>query len=1006
MRLVCSLLACFALSLGLILTGCEPGARDGGDPKDAAPQKDKANQPGKDGRPSTKDTRGKDKDKDASAKDDAKDSSAKDDGKAGKGADTTNGQSSARPTPNADGITVLQERDDRLMIALPNRMIVIAQEIPTAPVVSVQMFVKTGSIYEQEHVGAGLSHFLEHLLSGGTTTTTSEDETNKILGRIGAQVNAATSLDQVWYYINTTRDFAPDAVHRMSDWMKNSVIDKKEYDREREVIQREFQMRQGQPSTILWELMQQARYTVHPARHPIIGYIDDFMDVSRDEIYDFYRRMYVPNNMVFVVVGDIDKEKIVAQITEQWKDVEPKPLPDLSFPKESPVTKPQTLEGTAYIERPRLRLVWPGSEKLGAEGDYALDLLAVTLGQGESSRLVRTVRDQQRLVTTISAFNVSHTWGEGYFVADAELVLPKTAPADKMQMELSAVRAAILEQVERIKNEGVSEAELARAKRQTLAQVIYAAQTAEDIADRMANDIIGMGDPDFLRKYAAEVQKLTAEDVKAAANRFLNPQKLLTLKLLPSEEKIEPLERPKTVTDADDIEREPFDLDNRVVIEKLKDNVKPDAQARPVVVEKPTHHTLSNGLRLVVGRNTLIPATSIQLYQLGGLLADDPGLQGVANATAVMQTRGTETRTAQEIAQQSEDLGAAVVTRCGYNTSYARADCLADDWPAVMELLADVWQNPTFPADEWEKMQPRLIAAIEGQQSRWDTALGLKFRDTYFLNGHPWSTTTLGRKEVVSALTVENLTQFHRERLGASTSVLAVFGDVDPDAVVKEAERLFGKMPAEPKVAFNPPAPDTAPAGKVTFTTPMQTTAVQIGMGPGVERKDEDYAGIAVLTKVLDAFPGGTLTYELRMRDKGLAYAVWAYQVTGVVPGYIAAGFNCKAEDVDEALGRTLSALDAAQAEPVEPDTLARAQAAVLTGEFFSKQSNADRATDAALALLYGLPKDEAELFIKQVRSLTPEQLQSIAKEYLANRVVVILKEQPAPPEEKGEAKE
>jgi len=217
-------------------------------------------------------------------------------------------------------MTVLDQRQDRLIVTLPNRLIIAAQRVPAAPVVSVQAWVKTGSIYEQEHVGAGLSHFLEHLVSGGTTENRTEARSNALLGRIGAQTNAATSLDNVWYYINTTSEHTDTAIDLLSDWLQHNLVLESEYTRERDVIRSEFKMGDADPGRIFWKLTQRARYDAHPARHPTIGYLDEFLTISRDEIHDFYKRMYVPNNTVFVVAGDIDPRKVVDQVARRWKD--------------------------------------------------------------------------------------------------------------------------------------------------------------------------------------------------------------------------------------------------------------------------------------------------------------------------------------------------------------------------------------------------------------------------------------------------------------------------------------------------------------------------------------------------------------------------------------------------------------------------------------------------------------------------------------------------------------
>ena len=716
MRLVLASLTTIAL-LCFSLTACKPGDPAGVPKKEKMSKTEMKDQ--KDA--ATKDSGTKvEKLKDAPAKDaPAKDAAAK--------IDPAPLQPRIAP-PLAKEYAILQSKPDRLMVELPNRLIVIAQEIHTAPVVSAQVWIKTGSIYEQEHVGAGLSHFLEHLLSGGSTSNRTEKESNEILGRIGARTNAATSLQQVWYYINTTRPYAADAIDLLSDWMQNSIISQAEYDRERQVIQREFEMGQGEPDRIFWKMLQQARYKAHPARHPTIGYIDEFLSISRDEIYDFYKRMYVPNNMVFVVAGDIQKEKVIDQIAQLWKDAKPGELPKLSFPTEPVIEKPIDVSGTADVRRPRIRIAWPGT-RLAGEGDYALDLLGSILGHGESSRLVRTVRDQQKLVNAIGAYNFSATWGEGFFGIDADVVVTPlapevspTSPDQAINQSIDAARAAILAEVERVQKEGVTAEELARAKRQTIAQVVYSAQTAEDMADRMARDVIGMSDPDYLQKYAQAVQKVTAEELQVAAQKFLVPQRTITLRLTPSVGGPPPaLTRPENEVDPSTLASEPVNLDNSEIIKVIRARGNDGAAAINAAATEPVkHYTLSNGLKLLVGRSTTIPAVAIELYHMGGLLADDPGIEGVANATWSMLPKGTTTRSAQQIASQIEDLGAGLSTLVGNNVHYTKATALKEDWATVLELVADVTLNPTFPEDEWNNLQRRLVAAIERQTDTWD----------------------------------------------------------------------------------------------------------------------------------------------------------------------------------------------------------------------------------------------------------------------------------------------
>ena len=894
------------------------------------------------------------------------------------------------PAEAVPSFTVLQQRDDRLMVELPNRMVVVAQSVPTAPVVSVQAWVKTGSLYEQEHVGAGLSHFLEHLVSGGSTATRPEAVSTATLGSIGAATNAATSLDTVRYYINTTAPHTDTAVDLLSDWMQNSLISQTEYERERDVIQREFSMGQGDPGRIHWKLTQQARFAEtpdHPGAHPTIGYLDEFLDVTRDQIYDFYKRMYVPNNMVFVVVGDIDPREVVDQIAGLWGDVPTGALPELSFPIATGASEPVTVTGPAAIARPRVRLLWPGV-KLGGVHDYALDLLAGILGGGESSRLVRDLRDNRQLVTSIDAFNYSAHWGEGFFGVDYELVEPGAA---------EAVRNAVQAQIDRLRVEPVSDEELDRVKRQTLARVLKSGQSAEAVAGALAANLIATADPDYLTHYARAVQDLTPQDLLNAANAILEPEGASVAQLDPAEagQEIAFPARPPAVDAAADRPRERIDLDNVGLLAALKANLAgPGSDAAAIEVDPPIVRELGNGLTVIVQRSTVVPAVSMQLYTKGGLLGDEPGREGVSNATYAMLRRGTQNLSAQELAVKIEDLGAGIAASSGNNTGYIQASALTEDWPAVMELMSEVLLEPAFSDEEWDKLRPRLLAAIDRATDRWSGELRSAFRKVYY-GDHPWSQLTAGRRDVVESLTTDDLRAFHAARINAAESVLAVVGDLNPEEVFSAAEQHFGGMTTDAGTPFVLPQPAPPTPGLTIIETNKPVAAVQVGYGPGITRDSDDYAAVQVLSRVIGDFPAGWLQQELRGRGPGLVYASSAGAAVGLVPGYFTMLFNTQPDTVDEALERTVAVAKRARTELIDEETLARAKAKVLTTEFLGRQSNSDLAAGQALDLLYGVDDLDGSAFLAQVESLTAEDIRATARKYLGEPTVVIICNEP-----------
>jgi zinc protease len=880
----------------------------------------------------------------------------------------------------------LSQRPDRQIVQLHNGLIVVAQRIPTAPVVSVQCYVKTGSIYEGVYNGAGLSHFLEHLAAGGTTAKRSEAEVKAVLAKIGGQTNASTSLDQVRYYINTSSDHAPEAIELVSDAMQSTQITEKEFARERDVIQREFAMGEGEPSRIFWKLTQQARYRSHPARHPTIGYLDEFLKITRDQIYDFYKRMYVPNNMVFVVVGDVDPKATVDRVAALWRDASPGPLPGVVFPVEKQIDSPRELTGFADIDRPRLRLSWPGV-RLGAEHDFALDLLAQILGQGELSRLVQTVRNEQGLVTSVMAYNSSFAWGEGFFGIDAVVAKEK----------MDEARKAILTQVERIKTFGIAEDELARAKSKTIAHAVYASQTAQDTAERLADDIINTGDPDYLQHYVATIKKISVGEVVAAAQKFLLPNRLVTVQLLPQKGKTESLKRP-VEEPADPFKRqaavELINLDNDSLVQKMQGIEASKDDARVAEVHPMQMVTLPNGLRVIVQRDTRLPLVSMQWYHLGGLLGDEAGKEGVANATALMTMRGAGDKSADDISRTLDELGALMGADCGNSTNYLTATSLTKDYAAVLGLMSEVIQKPTFADKEWAKLKPRLLAVIDSQKDQWYTQLRSGFRNAYFGN-HPWSQAVEGRREVVDGLTTAQMKEFHEKRLSATESVLAIFGDIDEKAAIARATELFASLPAAPAEKFEARDPTPQTGKIVQVQTAKPTPAVQIGYGPGMVRTSPDYPAALVMTRVLSSFPVGRFDQALRGEGKGLVYAVGAGMFTGEARGYWSVLFNTQPDTIGEAMGKALDVVQRIKTEKVEEGTLANARTAVLVGEAFGRQTAGDRAAAAAIDELYGLGYNNSPKFIAQIRAVTAPQVYDVANIYLKDPLAVILTNQP-----------
>ncbi|MBA2431375.1 MAG: insulinase family protein, partial [Chthoniobacterales bacterium] len=187
---------------------------------------------------------------------------------------------------------------------LPDGLTVIVQEDHSAPVASVQAWVGTGSIDEEEHLGAGLSHILEHMLFKGTKTRPANAIAQAVQD-VGGYINAYTSFDRTVYWIDVPRAGAATAIDVLSDAVMNSTLPAEEYAKEQEVIRREFAMAFDDPDRMAGQLLFATAYQRHPYRLPVIGLLDIFDQLTRDDVMRYYKARYVPNNLTFVIAGDV-----------------------------------------------------------------------------------------------------------------------------------------------------------------------------------------------------------------------------------------------------------------------------------------------------------------------------------------------------------------------------------------------------------------------------------------------------------------------------------------------------------------------------------------------------------------------------------------------------------------------------------------------------------------------------------------------------------------------------
>src|ERR1700719_987324 len=503
---------------------------------------------------------------------------------------------------------------------LPDGLTLIVQEDHSAPVASVQAWCATGSIDEDERLGAGLSHILEHMLFKGTKTQSSHAVAQKIQD-VGGYINAYTSFDRTVFWIDVPKDGVSIALGVLADAMMNSTLPPDEYLKEQEVIRREFAMGFDDPDRMAGQLLFSTAYQRHPYRLPVIGQMEIYNQLTQEQVMQYYKSRYVPNNLTFIVVGDVDAGKIREQLAEFFKAYPEKSLRPIFIPEEPPQLGRREVHNEFATELSRLSLAWHIPEITHPDVP-ALDLLSSILGEGRSSRLYRLVREQAGLACGVSAF--SYTPGDpGLFGVDATVDPNKRDEAEKLILQITG----------EVKQAGVTADELTKAQKMSLSHHLDALTTMRGQASDLGSNWLLTRNLDFSRDYLNAVQKVTLDDIKRVAAKYLVDQNLTVTSLNP----------------------------NGSLAGKQE-------TAKPIAAGDVQKSELSNGLRLIVREDPRLPLVSMTAAFRGGLLAETPQNNGITRLMSRTLLKGTKTRTAEQISSQIEAVGGSISADAGNNS--------------------------------------------------------------------------------------------------------------------------------------------------------------------------------------------------------------------------------------------------------------------------------------------------------------------------------------------------
>lgn len=843
---------------------------------------------------------------------------------------------------------------------LDNGLTVVHQQERGAPLVTVQVWVRTGSCTEGALQGSGISHFVEHMLFKGTPTRAVGDYAKEIQS-YGGSLNAYTTYDRTVYFFTISSRFFEKGLDAIADVVRNSTFPADEVVKEQEVIRREIAMGKDSPRSRLWETMAQTAFRFHHFRDPVIGYREVFDRLTRDDLVAYHAERYVPNNCILSVAGDVSASQLRAAVDASFASWERRAVEPVLEPDEPPQVAPRTVVFPFDVQKTRLQVAWRGVSARDPEV-HAVDVLGIIAGNGQTSRFYRRLKEKDRLV--FDAFASSWTpVGPGLFIAGAEL---ERANVDR-------ALAAMDEEAALLCRELVSDEELERAKAKVVAGQVLARETVEGMADAIGDGEFQQGDAEYADRAVAAIKAVTREQVRAAARRVLRPET-------------------KTV----------------IVLEPRGESVSAVAEtSAAAATESPADavqtFTLPNGLRVLVLERPRLPLATVAVSFLGGSRYETGFPAGIASTLGEMITRGTTTRTAEEIAAALENVGSNLVTVANDEIWGVRAVVLKEYLKLGVDVVSDAILHPTFPGEELDKVKEVQLAAIATERDQPMSAARLDYRRLRY-GDHPWGRSPYGTADSVASITPEALRRYLAATATAGRAIVSVVGDVKVDQVRTLLGAAFAALPAGPGTAGAPPVPPVAGVRQDRADLPGKQQAVVIVGFQGCPLDSPDRYPLDVMNGILSGL-GNRLFRNLRGL-KSLAYSVGSYLDTGLDTKTQIFFIATDPNRVDEATQGLLDEARAMTEALVTDAEIERSKAAIVGEGAISLQENRSLACLMAYDELAGLGYRYHFDYAKKIMAVSREQILDVARRYLTfdRRVVAVVGPPmtPAAPDGKG----
>jgi zinc protease len=869
---------------------------------------------------------------------------------------------------------------------LPNGLQVILHEDRSTPIVTVNVWYHAGS--KNERPGrTGFAHLFEHMMFQGSQHHDSDYFAPFLAA--GGKLNGSTNQDRTNYWETVPSNYLDLALWMESDRMGYLLpaMSQKKLDNQRDVVRNERrQSYENRPYGLVHEIMLAALFPAdHPYSWSTIGSMADLARASREDVAGFFRRYYNPANASLCIAGDFDPAEAKKLVEKYFAPLPAGPKVEKMKPQPAALEKEMRIEMTDRVGLPRLTMIWPTVPEF-ADDEPALEILGDILSTGKTSRLEKSLVREKQIAQSVSAGQNSEE------IAGAFLIDALAQPGHT----LAELETAILEQVRAVQEQPPTAAEVTRALNRIETHIIRSLESHSGFggrADQLNRYNVLKGDPGYLSKDFARYQKVTPEDIRRVAKKYLGPGRLV-LEILPGGEvKITPDPRIPDAAEREKLAKEekasPLpNLEEQGAKTEDESRLKlPQPGPAPKFSLPPFKRTkLANGLELLVVEKHDLPLVAMNLVFPKGKTSEESSQQGLAMLTAALWDEGTKNRTAEQISDELAGLGAEVSFSAGWDTTSARLFSLKSRLPQALKIYADLLVNPLFPEKELEREKNMMAGRFRQVRNEPAMLAQLAIGPSIYGGANPYGRPALGTPKSIQALPRQDLVDFYRSQYVPAGATLIATGDITVEELRKELEKALADW--KPEGFSAPPSIPEAPAAKPTriilIDKPGAAQSVIAVAQLCAERNSPDYYAL----NVMNAIFGGQFMSRLNMNlreEKGYTYGArssfdWRVRALGA----FSASSSVKTDVTAPALVEFLGEIDGIRgAVPVKPAELADAKD-YLTRGFPSEFETISQIAGRLETLVeYRLPDDYFNNVIPRLSAVTADDVLAVAKKYL-----------------------